>query len=164
MGLCERCKKAQATFHLTNIDPDGEKSERHLCDRCANEEGLVQAHAPAATADVIESFISSKAAKELNTLVCENCGISYVEFRNHSQLGCPADYDVFKEYLTPLIQRNHDGATHHTGKSPRAEKKPRPDAQELRRLRKLLEEAVAAEDYERAADLRDRIRRLETST
>lgn len=162
MGLCERCKKAQSTFHLTNIEPSGEKSERHLCDRCATEEGLIQAPSAALTSEVIESFITSKAAKELSTLVCENCGISYVEFRNHSQLGCPIDYDIFKEYLTPLIQRNHDGATHHTGKSPRAAATPRPDANEGRRLRKLLEEAVTAEDYERAANLRDRIRKLES--
>ena len=41
MGVCERCKRAQATFHLTDIKPSGEKIERHLCEKCAGEAGLV---------------------------------------------------------------------------------------------------------------------------
>lgn len=165
MGLCERCKKAKATFHLTNIERSGAKVERHLCDRCAAEEGLLQT--PKATVDlneILENFVaSSKAgAAELSQLVCEHCGISYVEFRNQGLLGCARDYEAFKEPLGRLLERTHDGATEHTGKVPKslgtAPRKPHAD---LRRLKRQLEEAVAAEDYERAAQLRDRIRELE---
>jgi protein arginine kinase activator len=165
MGLCERCKKAKATFHLTNIERSGAKVEQHLCDRCAAEEGLLQN--PKVTVDfneILENFIagSKTGAADVSDLVCDECGISYVEFRNQGLLGCAHDYEVFKEQIGRLLERTHDGATHHTGKSPRSlgvtQQKPQ---QDIRRLRKLLDEAVAAEDYERAAQLRDRIKDLE---
>jgi protein arginine kinase activator len=165
VGLCERCKKSQATFHLHNISPDGDKSETHLCERCAIEEGLVQLHKPTASQDVVESFIKGAkgSAAAMKNLVCESCGISYLEFRNQGLLGCPKDYDVFRELLTPLLERAHDGATHHVGKAPRSLGRTRTTQQEIRHLRRRLQEAVTAEDYERAAELRDRIQALETS-
>jgi protein arginine kinase activator len=164
MGLCERCKKAKATFHLTNIERSGAKNERHLCDRCAGEEGLLQtAKATVDLNQILESFIAGgkASAADLSSLVCEECGISYVEFRNQGLLGCAHDYEVFKEQITRLLERTHDGATHHLGKTPKSlgvVRKPQPD---IRRLKRQLDEAVAAEDYERAAELRDRIRELE---
>ena len=165
MGLCEACKKSKATFHLTNISREGEKIERHLCERCAIEEGLVQVQKPSFSTEILENFITSakgSAAGSAN-LLCEECGISYVEFRNQGLLGCPHDYDTFKEALAPLIVRAHDGATHHVGKAPGSPSARHAAQQELRRLRRQLEEAVTAEDYERAAELRDRMRELEES-
>lgn len=164
-GLCERCKKAQATYHLTDIDSDGDRSERHLCERCAIDEGLVQVHKSSLTADILEQFVSNakSIAATRSEMVCPDCGLSYLEFRNQGQLGCPGDYDAFKEALHPLIEREHDGATHHIGKTPRAFAAGREAEADIRRLRRQLEDAVAAEDYERAAGLRDRLRELEHS-
>ncbi len=164
MGLCERCKKAQATFHLTNIHPNGAKVERHLCDRCAAEEGLLQPGKSGIDMhDLIQTFVQSTPTQAPGAahLVCEACGISFVEFRNQGLLGCPADYDAFREQLHKLIERAHGGAAHHVGKSPKSLGAPRAPRQDSSRLRRLLDEAVAAEDYERAAELRDRIRKLE---
>lgn len=164
MGLCERCKKAQATCHFTNLEPSGEKVERHMCERCAVEENLLQPAKPSITInDFLEQFVSGAkgVSAALSELVCEECGISYVEFRNQGLLGCANDYDVFKEPLNRLLQRAHDGATHHTGKTPLSLGAQRSSHQELRKLKRQLEDAVLAEDYERAARLRDRIRELE---
>jgi protein arginine kinase activator len=164
MGMCERCKKAQATFHLTNIDRSGEKTERHLCDHCANEEGLLQsAKSNVDLEELLQNFIttSKSGGADLSSLVCDECGISYVEFRNQGLLGCPHDYDVFKEPLARLLERTH-GSTQHEGKTPKSLGQPRKAQQDLRRLRRQLDEAVAGEDYERAATLRDKIRELET--
>ena len=164
MGLCERCKKAQATFHMTNIDAAGAKQEHHLCERCAVEEGLMHVTKPSVNInDFLSDFVSGKkgGAGSAANLVCEECGISYVEFRNQGLLGCAADYDVFGEHLKRLIERAHDGATHHVGKAPRSLGVPRKDVQNARRLKRQLHEAVTAEDYERAAELRDKIRELE---
>ena len=166
MGLCERCKKAKATFHLTNIDRSGAKVERHLCDECASEEGLLQGtKATVNLNEILESFIAgSKAgAANLSDLVCDRCGISYVEFRNQDLLGCANDYEVFGEQIGRLLERTHDGATHHVGKTPKSVGTVHKPQQDLRRLKRQLDEAVAAEDYERAVELRDRIRDLEDS-
>lgn len=166
MGLCERCNKAQATFHLTNIDRDGNKLERHLCDRCAAEEGLLQTGKAAIVLDdILQKFVAqSKGGQaDVANLVCEECGISYVEFRNQGLLGCPHDYEVFKEVLSRLVERTHDGATQHAGKVPRSLGGAPKKQQDIRRLKRMLDEAVAGEDYERAAELRDRIQELENS-
>ncbi len=164
MGICERCGKAQATFHLTNIDEAGDKLERHLCDSCATEEGLLHTQKPTVDInEIIENFISGSksGSADLSSLVCENCGISYVEFRNQGLLGCAKDYDAFKEQIDRLLNRTHAGATAHVGKSPQSLGAAHKPQQDLWRLKRQLDEAITAEDYERAAELRDRIRALE---
>jgi protein arginine kinase activator len=166
MGVCERCKKASATFHLTEIDRSGNKVERHLCDACATEEGLL--HSPKTTVDLnelLENFIagSKSGAADLSSLVCEEGGTSYVEFRNQGLLGCANDYEVFKDQLGRLLERTHAGAKQHTGKTPKSLGLVHKPHQDIRRLKRQLDEAVTAEDYERAAQLRDRIRELEES-
>jgi protein arginine kinase activator len=79
--------------------------------------------------------------------------------------GCEHDYQTFEKDLAPLLQRAHDGATHHVGKVPRRAGGPAPAKPrrmvDLAKLRKELARAVEAEDYERAARLRDQIRREE---
>lgn len=162
---CERCKKAQATFHLTNIKPStGEKVETHLCEACAIEEGFVPKTATAQVEELLANLVASKSAgTKLSELVCDECGMSFIEFRQNGLLGCPRDYDVFRESLDSMIERAQDGATQHTGKSPRTRAQPSTTAGDRRKLKKLLAEAVAAEDYERAAELRDRLRESEGS-
>lgn len=163
--MCEKCKKVQATFHLTNIKPSGEKTALHLCDRCAVEEGYVQ-KAAVPIQELLTSFLASKTAvAEVGELTCEHCGMTFVEFRNHGLLGCAHDYEVFRKPLAQMLEKAQDGATHHVGKRPRARGgaagAQRPTAAEVRKMKKQLEEAVKAEDYERAVELRDRIRELE---
>jgi protein arginine kinase activator len=164
MGLCELCKKAQATFHLTNISRDGTKVEQHLCDACATEKGLL--HSPKTTIDLnelLENFIAGGkgAAAELSHIVCDQCGLSYIEFRNQGLLGCANDYTVFKDQLGRLLERTHSGGDVHTGKTPKSIGVVRKPHVDIRRLKRQLDEAVAAEDYERAAELRDKIHALE---
>ncbi|MFH1746930.1 MAG: UvrB/UvrC motif-containing protein [Planctomycetota bacterium] len=164
MGLCERCKKAQATFHMTDIEVSGDKRERHLCEHCAVEEGLLQMAKPSVNIhDVLESFVASakSSPSTLSNLVCSECGISYIEFRNQGSLGCPADYDVFEEHMERLLERAHDGNSHHVGKVPKSSGTRHMTQQDIHRLKRQLADAVSAEDYERAAELRDRIRELE---
>lgn len=166
MSLCDRCRKTQATFHMTLIEQvSGEKSSRDLCEKCAVEEGLLQTQKIAAPEGaLLEQFVEGAAkVADLQHLTCEECGTTYLEFRNQGPLGCPHDYDVFKPGLHALIERAHDGGALHVGKTPRhAASAPRITEQDLTRLRRQLEDAVAAEDYKRAAGLRDRILELES--
>lgn len=162
MGLCERCAKSQATCHVLNIEPDGEKSERHLCERCAIEEGQIAAPKMVSGIDEALGTLLAGAKAAAPDLQCDQCGITYVEFRNQGLLGCPHDYDAFKEPLEKLLKRAHDGATNHLGKAPRSVGSgKRTVEQDVRRLKRQLSEAIQAEDYERAAELRDRISELD---
>ncbi|HVP11327.1 MAG TPA: UvrB/UvrC motif-containing protein [Phycisphaerae bacterium] len=161
---CQACKKRPATVHLTDITPEGEMQERHLCEECAQEEGLT----PKPPTNVplnamLAGMIMDKAAiQQLAELKCPHCGLTFVEFRNAGLLGCPGDYDAFEKALVPLIERAHENASHHIGKVPQRLAVPRSAESDLIRLRRELTKAVDDEQYEQAAKLRDRIKALET--
>lgn len=158
--LCQNCKKHTATVHLTDLD-GGEKKERHLCEACAGQEGvMVKQHV--SINDVLNSFLMSQAgAQEMSKVKCPECGLSFVEFRSQGLLGCPHDYQVFGEALANVIERAQDGQTHHTGKSPGQVVTIDPKQQQRSDLQRELRLAVEQEDYERAARLRDQIAELD---
>jgi protein arginine kinase activator len=160
---CDQCNKT-ATVHLTEIK-NGKKIEKHLCEQCAAaSEGLpVKSHTP--INELLTNFVMmhSGLQKEQGT-TCENCGISWAEFRQNGLLGCDRDYELFERDLTPLLQRAHEGATHHVGKVPTRRGGtgvPAKRAVDLTKLRKELQRAVESEDYERAAKIRDQIKQAE---
>ena len=161
---CDSCNK-NATVHLTEIK-NGKKIEKHLCEQCAAQsEGLpaVKSHTP--INELLTNFVMAHSGlqKDLGT-TCEHCGVTWAEFRQHGLLGCEHDYQMFEKDLTPLLQRAHEGATHHVGKVPtrRGSSGSPPKRQfDLTKLRKELGRAVESEDYERAAKIRDQIRQAE---
>lgn len=162
---CDNCNRT-ATVHLTEIK-NGKKLEKHLCEQCAaqNEGFPVKAHTP--INELLTNFVlaHSGLTKEAGT-ACEHCGISWSEFRQGGLLGCENDYQLFEKDLTPLLQRAHEGATHHLGKVPARRGGtgvPIKRSQDLTRLRKDLARAVEGEDYERAAKLRDQIKAAENA-
>jgi protein arginine kinase activator len=165
MGKCDHCNKA-ATVLVTEIK-GGKRVEKHLCENCAAaNEGLpVKAQPP--INELLTNFVMAHSglAREKGA-TCEDCGIAWAEFRQTGLLGCEHDYTLFEKELVPLLQRAHEGATHHIGKEPArggGGGAPMKRQAELAKLRKELAKAVEAEDYERAAKLRDQIRQGETS-
>ena len=162
-SLCQHCKKAHATVHLLDIvPPDGEKRERHLCERCAAEEGLTTQKQESITS-ILEGFVKQSAGMgQTADIACPECGITFREFRSNGLLGCPKDYQVFDKHLSPLIERAHEGATHHVGKAPGRLQETEPSRHvKMARLRRSLKQALGVEDYELAASLRDEIKAME---
>jgi protein arginine kinase activator len=163
---CDNCNKT-ATVHLTEIK-NGKKIEKHLCEQCAAQnEGLpVKSHTP--INELLTNFVlahSGLTAREAGQ-ACEQCGMTWSEFRQGGLMGCEHDYTQFEKDLTPLLQRAHEGATHHVGKVPARRGGtgvPAKRAVDTSRLRKELQRAIEAEDYERAAKLRDQIKSAETA-
>ena len=162
---CQSCKKQPATVHMTDINPQGEKSERHLCEECAQSEGITP-KAPGGPhwKEILGAFVAGgkASAQHIAKLVCPQCSQTFVEFRNTGLLGCHADYDAFEKALLPLIERAHQGSSYHIGKVPRRLGSPLAAENDLIRLRRELSRAVDEEQFEQAAKLRDDIRTLET--
>jgi len=164
MIKCDRCNK-QATLHLTEIQ-GGKKIEKHLCEQCAAQsEGVaVKSHTP--INELLTNFVLAHSGLQKETqTACEHCGITWSEFRQNGLLGCEHDYTFFAKELAPLLQRAHENATHHLGKVPTrrgGSGVPVKRQVDLSRLRKELARSIEAEDYERAAKLRDEIRKAET--
>src|SRR2546423_12006483 len=165
MLKCDNCNKP-ATVHLTEIR-NSKKIDKHLCEQCAAQnEGLpVKAHTP--INELLTNFVLAHSGlqKEATGTTCDNCGVTWAEFRQNGLLGCENDYTLFEKDLTPLIQRAHEGATHHLGKVPArrgGSGVPAKRALDAVKLRKELARAVEAEDYERAAKVRDQIKQAES--
>ncbi len=157
---CQICKDENATIHLTEIE-DGVKKEVHLCETCYKEKNLPGAKPPSIN-NLIKTFIEEleKPVEPEDETVCPVCGITFSEFQKTGLFGCPEDYTVFRDEILGLVEKIH-GAVKHSGKIPKVILKDRTDADRLIMLRKELDEAVRNEMYERAAELRDDIRKLE---
>jgi protein arginine kinase activator len=161
--ICEQCGGSDAVVHLTQI-VNNEMSMHHLCERCAAEKGL---QTPPATAGLPVSEFIAQMAEETPTAVpatdttCAFCGLTFKDFRKSGRLGCPQCYEAFSGHLESLLRKIH-GNTRHVGK---VYLPPDPSASEMEKrlegLKRRLERAVRAEDFERAAELRDQIRTLE---
>ena len=167
---CERCSKP-VTHHITDIDKHGDWQEHHLCHDHAQtflEESTEAEEKPKKdVSELAKAFInqSSKAgaAAEAATerRICPVCKMTFQEFRNSGRLGCPNDYVVFREELMPLLENIHD-ETRHCGKTPHRAPRDTQTLTSLIQLRNDLKRAIAAEDYELAARVRDQIKELES--
>jgi len=156
---CENCEERDATVHYTEIEGT-EKREIHLCEECYRQK-LTPVQKALDFTELLKGLLQGTLKEQGASAkaICPTCGISLAEFRATGRLGCPNDYHVFKEALTPLIERLQHG-DRHVGKVPpcagaKAERENR-----LIRLRRDLERAVQREEYEKATELRDQIRGL----
>jgi protein arginine kinase activator len=168
---CQKCAKP-ATFHITDIVEKGKHREFHFCDEHARQ----HLAPPDETSEPPISELAKKliigaggtgaAASALrepspaDKQVCPICQITFLEFRNSGRLGCPYDYEVFRDELMPLLENIH-GETRHSGKVPKRAPRNTQQQTTLIQLRNELKRAVAAEDYEAAARLRDKIKGIE---
>jgi protein arginine kinase activator len=96
---------------------------------------------------------------ERSELFCRSCGLAEHELTHTGQVGCAECYKVFGDLLRPYIRRIH-GSDVHRGRTPGSPLGVTIGG-EADTLRKRLEQAIAAEEYEKAAELRDRLRKLE---
>lgn len=165
---CQKCHNA-ATLHITEVLGDEQFEELHLCEQCAHkylyepqQKGAGGGGTPGKTGASPEPVSEGDETSFLNQHECPLCGIKFMEFRNSGRLGCPNDYQEFREELTPLLENIH-GETRHCGKTPRRLPQNKQTQSELIQLRNRLKQAITKEDYEEAARLRDRIRQLEAS-
>lgn len=161
METCDRCKKP-AVIH--EIDTKN-GVEVHLCKHHAIEAGYLIPETPP-VAELITQFAISKKSKPnpQRRAGCSTCETTLGRFRKSGLLGCPDCYDHFERHLEPLVIRAHAGGTAHVGRVPERSI----ELMDLQLLRKQLvgelDRAVAAEEYERAASLRDRLGGLGASS
>ncbi len=162
---CQICHKKTATIHLTEII-DGQRAEIHFCETCAVQHG-VAAKNQISVNELLSNLLASQPSddelfgpSELQTM-CPSCGITLRDFRREGVLGCPQDYEVFADTLAVLIERAHGGKTRHCGKIPSFLPQDAQRRIQQARLKDQLQAAVQREDYELAAELRDRIDRME---
>lgn len=149
---CSVCG-ATATVHLTQI-VQGQVTKVHLCEACAEKGG---AGDPA----VFQLAGALAQADAPPSLACPACGMNDADLRKRGRLGCPACWGALAPVLEPLLGKVQRGGQHLGRGLVGGVLSPEQARLRLEAARREMTEAVAAEDYETAARLRDLIRGLE---
>ena len=158
--LCQKCGKNPATTHLKRT-VNGQTTETHLCAACAAEQGMNSLFGGLDLGNFFGSLFTEPTLRSAaDTVRCEGCGKTFREIASSGKAGCPTCYATFYDRLLPSIQRIH-GKAEHVGKIPTAAGEAALLERQLEDLRRELNTAITAQEYERCAELRDRIRELE---
>lgn len=172
--LCQSCGQRPATTHIKSV-VNGQLTETHLCAHCAKEQGYGNILGSwggfgSLLGGLLGSPLPETTPQQLQH--CPGCGASFQEISRSGQIGCAQCYDTFRAQLLPVIQRIH-GAAQHRGKSPggsalrvterntQLAPTAQPAESPLEEKKRLLQEAIAAQNFERAAELRDQIKEME---
>lgn len=161
---CQICNKRAATVHFTQI-VNNRKVEMYLCEECAKERGAYGFEIPLNVSNFFASFLGFNNSKPYvqqfqRAVSCNKCGMTLEEFQSTGKVGCNNCYETFGENLKPLIRRLH-GSVEHNGKIPARLSKTMSITREIARLKELLNKAIEKEEYEKAAEIRDKIKSLE---
>lgn len=160
---CEFCKKLNATIHLTQV-VNGEMKKLNLCQACAKKNG-VDLNSPISITDVLMGIGKQdkrgRLSNNLNEydLTCKRCHMSRLEFSKKARLGCPDCYKTFSGELKSITQAMHH-SNQHVGKIPSKLGDNIQTSLKITSLKDMIKTAIAKEDYEKAAKLRDKIRDL----
>jgi protein arginine kinase activator len=160
---CDSCGERPAEIQLTTIE-EGEMSTLHLCSVCASEKGV--SASPPTKAPLVDFLAQLGKAGEPEagrpTLEpCPYCGTTASDFRRTGRLGCAECWAHFDSHLRGLVRRLQGSVQHvgklyvHTG-SEAGDRLTR-----LASLKRRLQRAIDTEDFEAAAEFRDRIRDIE---
>lgn len=165
MKSCDKCKERQATVHMTDIRNQEIQDETHLCNQCAEMEGL-EVGMDVDLAELVPDDVDpeeveemERRREELRSAECPECGMTFEDFRGHQLLGCPRDYEVFSDGLDPLIKQVHDRIEHH-GKVPGGVSEIVRLDQEIQKKERELQDYIDREAFEEAARVRDEIEEL----
>ena len=167
--LCENCNDRDSVVTLVQI-VEGSPREMHLCEKCAAEKGveIKESVPPPQLTELLlklqqQPLIAGGpgGGSSRDAARCTFCTGTLEDFKATGRLGCAQCYGAFESSLRDLLKRVH-GSSRHTG---RRYEPPRPDAFQqavtLGELRDRLKRAIESEQFELAADIRDRIRVLE---
>jgi protein arginine kinase activator len=160
MKACDLCGKGEATMKVSQLDKDGKVTEISVCAECARQRGFTEVGKLKAGVAEIIAELKTRVDEGDAKLICRNCGLSYAEFKQQGRLGCADCYVSFHDQLVPLIRRIH-GAVQHVGRTASGGRKQAQAKMNIKKLRDALSGAIQDEDYEKAAALRDQLRRTE---
>jgi protein arginine kinase activator len=160
--LCDQCRERDAVLNLTQI-VENAVTQLHLCEKCAAERGIETT--VSMPKHPLGEFLQAVQQQALqlpgDAARCAYCGTSLRDFRASGRLGCAQCYGAFEQSLRDLLRRVH-GSAKHVG---RRYEVANPQLMErdaaLSELRDRLQQAIASEEFETAATLRDQIRTLE---
>ncbi len=164
--FCQECKERPATVHLTQMF-NGNKIETHLCEQCAAQKGalMFDINNKFSISNLLGSFFSNNynlqemmPSSQLKS--CPGCGMNFNDIRQTGKLGCARCYTSFEQEMQGSLRRIH-GNRQHIGKIPRRGGEKVLLKRQVEKLKLDLQQSVANEEYEKAAQIRDQIKEIE---
>lgn len=160
--LCDGCRERDAVVNLTTIENNA-VHQLHLCERCAAERGVetTVAKPKHPLGEFLQAVHQQTATTSSEGLQCTFCNSTMADFRATGRWGCARCYTNFEAGIRELLRRVQ-GNHRHVGRAYRP-----PVSEQLERaavlgeLKDRLRRAIEGEQFETAADLRDRIRVME---
>lgn len=167
--LCEKCKKNEAKINLVKI-VNGEKQQIWLCEECAKNISSIPflSSIPDGAGfpfqEVINGLLTgvenSRPKNKQEKKVCPVCGLTLEELKKTKKVGCSNCYVVFKEPIRAII-KNANSEGKHIGRIPNRAHKEFFQRNKLKNLKQELQILIQEEEYEKAAVIRDEIRKME---
>ena len=160
--VCDNCHERDAVVNLTTIENNAVR-QLHLCEQCAAERGVETTSATPKhpLGDFLQAVQAQTMPAGADAGKCGFCGLTMKDFRATGRMGCARCYTTFEPSMRELLRRVH-GNSRHLGQTYQA---PQPALDEkatiLGELKERLRRAIESEQFEVAADLRDRIRVIE---
>lgn len=155
---CSLCDK-EATVHLTQII-NHKIHKFDLCESCAQDKGVTDPEGFALADLLQDADIGLPRASDANESSCPVCGYTHADFQRSGRFGCSDCYTAFSAQLDTVLTDMHTGLRH-AGKAPTLALQRQSSRLSQRNLQEALTRAIAEEDYEQAATLRDEIRAFE---
>ena len=149
--VCEKCGKRPATVKYTQII-NGRKSSLNICSACASQESIF---------DNFGSLLSFREREEGGTGQCPCCHMTLSEFLRSGRMGCGECYSTFRNHADAMLKKIHGTSKHISEDSKPVKEEVKEPKSEIELLREKLANAIAEENFEEAASLRDIIREKE---
>ncbi len=168
---CQECHQNPASLHFTKII-NGQKTETHLCEQCAREKGeIISGAGGFSISNLLSGLLnldfplstnqSNHPFGNLDIEQCNQCGMTFQQFSKVGRFGCSNCYKTFSSKLDPILRRVHSGNTAHEGKIPKRIGGNLHISKEIVELKEQLQKAIYNEEFEKAAEIRDKVRSLE---
>jgi len=155
--LCQNCKQNIANVKIVqNIN--GQITEKYLCGACSALYSNAGSFFDVNVGNILNNMFEISEPAGIQTMSCPTCGMTVSEFAKLVKFGCSDCYKTFSEEILPVCKKIHNSASH-VGKIPDISEGLK-QKKELDALRSDLTNAIAVENYELAAVLRDQIRDL----
>jgi protein arginine kinase activator len=170
--ICQECNQRPAALHFTKII-NGEKTEVHLCEKCAQEKGemfIFNGESGFTFNNLLAGLLnidpnfqkpSQSPFHQEEILQCDACSMTFPQFLKVGRFGCSHCYEAFKEQLNPVLKRLHSGNWTHNGKIPKRIGGGIHLRKLIEELKSNLKDSINNEEFEKAAEIRDEIRKLE---
>ena len=165
---CQFCDNNATVSYEVVVD--GKSKKTNLCEQCAEEKGITSLE------DFdIPDFLMGPGSESENSgsekpfevglfpddgggdqpvySECGECGFTFADLKKIGRLGCSYCYDAFAETIEEMIKNMHKG-TSHFGKEPEGQERMLLQY----KMEEMLQKAVADENYEEAARLRDQLK------